>query len=249
VNVVRFIPQIAQYAYSTFGDTAYLNLYIASDAKLALASGTVSLAQRTDYPWKGTSVVAVTPAVDGQRFALKVRIPGWATGRPVPSTLYSQTAPADASTVTVTVNGAPIPLVPDKGYCTIDRAWRRGDTVEVDIPMPVKRIRADARVAADRGRLAVERGPIVWCAEGIDNGGHARDIVLPDNATFSETSVDVCGVKMLALETTGRHVTKGISKIKVGPDCPVKLIPYFAWCHREAGEMQTWFPTTADAFR
>ena len=247
VNVVRFIPQIAQYAYSTSGDTAYLNLFVASDAKLSLASGTVTLAQRTEYPWKGTSTVTVTPATDGQRFALKVRIPGWATGRPVPSSLYEQTVPADASAITVTVNGAPIPLAINKGYCTIDRTWRRGDKVAMDIPMPVKRIRADARVAADRGRLAVERGPILWCAEGIDNGGGARDIVLPANATFVETSVDVCGVKMLALATTGRHVTKGIAKIKVGPDCPVKLIPYFAWCHREAGEMQTWFPTSADA--
>ena len=244
VNVVRFIPQIAQYAYSTSGDTAYLNLYIASDVRLALSSGTVTLAQRTDYPWKGTSAVTVTPASDGQRFALKVRIPGWATGRPVPSALYEQTVPADVSAVTVKVNGAPVPLALDKGYCTIDRAWRRGDTVSVDLSMPVKRIKADSRVAADRGRLAVERGPIVWCAEGIDNGGHARDIVLPSDAVFAETCVDVCGVRMPALTTTGHHAAKGISKVTAGPDVTVKLVPYFAWCHREAGEMQTWFPTS-----
>ena len=247
VNVVRFIPQIAQYAYSTSGNTAYLNLFIASDANLALASGTVALAQRTDYPWKGTSSVAVTPAADGQRFALKVRIPGWATGRPVPSTLYEQTDPADAAGISVKVNGQPVPLALDKGYCTIDRAWRREDALTVDIPMPVKRIKADARVEADRGRMAVERGPIVWCAEGVDNGGSARDIVLPADATFAEASVDVSGVKMPALTTAGRHVAKGISKVKTGPVCPVTLIPYFAWCHRGAGEMQTWFPTTAEA--
>ena len=244
VNVVRFIPQIAQYAYSTSGDTAYLNLYIASDVRLALSSGTVTLAQRTDYPWKGTSAVTVTPASDGQRFTLKVRIPGWATGRPVPSALYEQTVPADASAVTVKVNGAPVPLALDKGYCTIDRAWQRGDTVSVDLPMPVKRIKADARVAADRGRLAVERGPIVWCAEGVDNGGHARDIVLLSDAVFAETCVDMCGVRMPALTATGHHAAKGISKVTAGPDVTVKLVPYFAWCHREAGEMQTWFPTS-----
>lgn len=246
VNVVRFIPQIAQYAYSTSGDTAYLNLFIASDAKLALASGTVTLAQRTDYPWNGTSTVSVTPAADGQRFSLKVRVPGWATGRPVPSTLYEQTVPADASAVTVKVNGEPAPLVLDKGYCTIDRAWRRGDAVTIDIPMFVKRIKADTRVVADRGRLAVERGPIVWCAEGIDNNGCARDIVLPADATFTEGAVNICGIKMPALMTTGCHVRKGIKQLKVGPPCPITLIPYFAWCHREAGEMQTWFPASPD---
>ena len=246
VNVVRFIPQIAQYAYSTSGNTAYLNLFVASDAKLPLASGTVTLAQRTDYPWKGTSAIAVTPAAAGQRFALKVRIPGWAMGRPVPSTLYEQTVAADASGISVKVNGTLVPLALDKGYCTIDRAWRRGDAVTVDIPMPVKRIKADARVEADHGRLAVERGPILWCAEGIDNGGRALDIVLPADAAFAEKSVDVCGVKMLALATTGCHVQKGIEKFKVGPACPVTLIPYFAWCHRGAGEMQTWFPASPD---
>ena len=247
VNVVRFIPQIAQYAYSASGNTAYLNLLIASDAHLTLASGTVTLAQQTDYPWKGTCAVAVTPAADGQQFALKIRVPGWATGRPVPSLLYTQTVPADMSGISVKVNGSPVPLALDKGYCTIDRAWQHGDSVMVDIPMPVKRIKADARVEADRGRLAIERGPILWCAEGIDNGGRARDIVLSADAAFTETSVDVCGLKMPALATTGRHVSKGIAKVNAGPDTPVKLIPYFAWCHREAGEMQTWFPTTGDA--
>ena len=246
VNVVRFIPQIAQYAYATSGNAAYLNLFVASDAKLPLSSGTVALSQKTDYPWKGTSAVTVTPATDGQKFALKVRIPGWATGRPVPSTLYVQTVPSEAAGISVKVNGAPVPLALDKGYCTIDRAWKRGDTVAVDIPMPVKRIKADARVEADRGRLAVERGPIVWCAEGVDNGGGAMDIVLPADAAFSETSVDVCGVKMPALATTGRHVRKGIRQVKVGPETPVTLVPYFAWCHRGAGEMQTWFPTSAE---
>ena len=247
VNVVRFIPQIAQYAYATSGNAAYLNLFVASDAKLPLESGMVTLSQNTDYPWKGTSTVTVTPASDGQAFALKVRIPGWATGRPVPSTLYVQTVPADASGISVKVNGSPVPLALDKGYCTIDRTWRLGDTVSVDIPMPVKRIKADDRVEADRGRLAVERGPIVWCAEGIDNGGRALDVVIPADATFAEKSVDVCGVKMSALATTGCHVRKGIKKINVGPSVPITLIPYFAWCHREAGEMQTWFPISAEA--
>ena len=92
----------------------------------------------------------------------------------------------------------------------------------------------------------MERGPIVWCAEGIDNGGRALDIVLPADAAFTEKSVEVCGVKMPALATTGCHVQKGIAKVKVGPSVPVTLIPYFAWCHREAGEMQTWFPSTPD---
>ena len=246
VNIVRFIPQIAQYAYATSGDTAYVNLFVASDAKLALASGTVALSQVTDYPWNGKVKIKVTPCQGTAKFALNIRVPGWCVGRPVPSSLYVQTEPSQLSSFKVKVNGESFAFTPEKGYCSIDRSWKNGDVVEVDMDMPVKRIKADARVEADRGRLAVERGPIVWCAEGIDNDGHALDIVLPADAAFTEKSVDVCGVKMPALATTGRHVHKGIAKTKVGPECPITLIPYFAWCHRGAGEMQTWFPTSPD---
>ena len=249
VNVVRFIPQIAQYAYAASGNTAYVNLFVASDAKLQLAGGTVTLSQETEYPWSGKVKIKVMPgetvSVRQQgNFTLNVRIPGWCVGRPVPSTLYEQTEPSSLSNFRVKVNGEPFAFTPTKGYCAIDRSWKNGDIVEVDMDMLVKRIKADARVEADRGRLAVERGPIVWCAEGIDNGGHARDIVLPADAAFTEKSVDVCGVKMPALATTGCHVQKGIAKVNVGPACPVTLVPYFAWCHRGAGEMQTWFPAT-----
>ena len=244
VNVVRFIPQIAQYAYATSGNAAYVNLFVASDAKLNLADGTVTLSQETDYPWSGKVKIKVMPG--RARFTLNVRIPGWCVGRPVPSTLYEQTEPSSLSNFKVKVNGEPFAFTPKKGYCSINRFWKNGDVVEVDMDMPAKRIKADARVEADCGRLAVERGPIVWCAEGIDNDGRALDIVLPADATFTEKSVDVCGVKMPALATTGYHVQKGIAKVKVGPACPVTLIPYFAWCHREAGEMQTWFPATPD---
>ena len=249
VNVVRFIPQIAQYAYSTSGNTAYLNLFMASEAKLNLEGGTVKLVQETGYPWSGKVKITVMPGETASvrqqgKFTLNIRMPGWCVGHPVPSTLYEQTEPSPLSSFKVKVNGEPFAFTPKKGYCSIDRLWKNGDVVEVDMDMPVKRIKADARVAADRGRLAVERGPIVWCAEGVDNGGRARDIVLPADAVFSETCVDVCGVRMPALATTGHHTTKGISKVAAGPDVAVKLVPYFAWCHREAGEMQTWFPVS-----
>ena len=249
VNVVRFIPQIAQYAYSTSGNTAYLNLFMASEAKLNLEGGTVKLVQETGYPWSGKVKITVMPGETASvrqqgKFTLNIRMPGWCVGHPVPSTLYEQTEPSPLSSFKVKVNGEPFAFTPKKGYCSIDRLWKNGDVVEVDMDMPVKRIKADARVAADRGRLAVERGPIVWCAEGVDNGGRARDIVLPADAVFSETCVDVCGVRMPALATTGHHATKGISKVAAGPDVAVKLVPYFAWCHREAGEMQTWFPVS-----
>ncbi len=248
VNIVRFIPQIASFAYSTRDNSAYCNLFIDSKATLALPSGDVRIAQRTDYPWSGDSALEVAPAKDGQRFALKVRVPGWAAGRPVPSDLYAQTSPASERDVSISVNGERVPLSLDKGYCTIDRAWKSGDRVSISMAMPVKRIRAHRLVEADKDRLAVERGPVIYCAEGVDNAGRVLDLAIPADADFSLADVDVCGIRMRALETTGRRVVCGIKKCTLGAQVPVKLVPYFAWCHRGAGEMQTWFPTSERPF-
>ena len=128
------------------------------------------------------------------------------------------------------MNGAALKVAPVKGYCVIDRAWKAGDVVKVAMNMPVRRIKANDKVAADRGRYAVERGPIVFCAEGIDNGGKSLGARLPLNTTFTEGKIEIASTKMVSL--TGGGLT---------------LVPYFAWCHRGAGEMQTWFAESTDA--
>ena len=245
VNVVRFIPQIAEFAYATRGDAAYVNLFLASDARLNLAGGDVKISQKTDYPWQGLSRLEVTPAQDGRRFTLNVRIPGWCVGRPVPSDLYVQVEPGTAADFAVTVNGAPVDTTPRKGYCAIDRAWKAGDVVEVRMNMPVRRIRAHASVADDRGRLAVERGPILYCAEGADNGGRVLDKVIAPDAAFTLTTVSICGNSYPALDVPSTKVHRGLRTLGESPRT-LRLVPYFAWCHRGAGEMQTFFPVSAD---
>lgn len=245
VNIVRFIPQIAQFAYATRGDAAYVNLFVASEARLNLAGGDVKLAQRTAYPWSGMSAVTVTPSRDGQRFALHVRIPGWCVGRPVPSDLYEQVVPGTLADFSVAVNGAAVKAEPRKGYCVLDRAWKRGDVVTIGMNMPVRRIKAHDAVAADRDRLAVERGPILYCAEGVDNGGRALDKAVAPDAVFTETVVDVLGNAYPALTCPARTVTRGLRSC-VSTPTTLTLIPYFAWCHRGAGEMQVFFPVKAD---
>ena len=245
VNDVRFIPQIPRFAYATCGDAAYVNLFVESDVTLKLSGGAVKLSQKTAYPWQGASALVVTPVGTGRRFALHVRVPGWCVGRPVASDLYVQTVPGTAADFAVKVNGEPFAFAPEKGYCVIDRAWKAGDRVEVAMNMPVRRIKAHDAVAADRGRLAVERGPIVYCAEGVDNGGNALGLAVPSEATFAVTTCDILGNVFPALETKALRVRRGLKSLASEP-ATAKLVPYFAWCHRGAGEMQTWFPTTAD---
>ena len=226
VNVVRFIPQIAQFAYATRADVAYVNLFVESDATLHLGCGDVGIAQKTDYPWNGAVRIAVTPPKDGARFALNVRVPGWCIGQPVPSDLYTQITPGTLEDYKVRINGKAVKVVPVKGYCVIEREWKSGDVVEVVMNMPVRRIKAHDKVEADKGRLAVERGPVVYCAEGVDNGGKAFGAVIPADATFSEDKVEIGGQSFPSLKSSNG----------------VTLIPYCIWGNRQPGnEMQTWF--------
>ena len=145
----------------------------------------------------------------------------------MPSDLYAQTVPSSVMEVSASVNGLAVNGVPGKdGYLTIGREWKVGDTVEVNLPMPVKRIRAHEKVEADRGRLAVERGPIVYCAEGCDNGGKAYDATLPADATFTDDVITIGDKTYPALKASNG----------------LKLIPYCLWGNREPGnEMQVWF--------
>ena len=138
VNVVRFIPQIAQFAYATRANAAYVNLFVESDVKLSLYWGDVKLSQKTAYPWEGNSRIEVTPeSPDGTlAFTLNIRVPGWCVGRPVPSDLYTQTEPGTLADFSVKVNGENVEVAPVDGFCAIDRAWKKGDVVEVRMNMP-----------------------------------------------------------------------------------------------------------------
>ena len=230
VNDIRFIPQIPSFAYATDGKgTLYWNLFMEGTVGIHTGRHFVKMAQMTDYPWNGKSTLKITDLISKSNFhfAIKIRIPGWAKGRPVPSDLYAQTAPSSVMEASVEVNGQPVNGIPGKdGYLTISREWKVGDVVEVNFPMPVKRIRAHEKVEADRGRLAVERGPIVYCAEGCDNNGKAYDATLPADATFTDDTITIGDKTYPSLKASNG----------------LKLIPYCLWGNREPGnEMQVWF--------
>ncbi|HRU20084.1 MAG TPA: glycoside hydrolase family 127 protein [Kiritimatiellia bacterium] len=243
VNIVRFIPQIATFAYAQRDATIFVNLFLASEARLTTPAGDVTLTQKTDYPWRGKVRIEVTPSRDGLAFPLRIRVPGWATGQPVPSDLYTQTRPATPEAVSLSLNESPVPVRIESGYVTLDRAWKKGDAVTLTLAMPVRRIRAHDAVRDNRGRLAVERGPLLYCAEGVDNNGRARSLTLAPEAVFSEASLSLSEHTVTALQTTGSRVTANLRGKRTVQPAAIILIPYYAWCHRGAGEMQTWFPT------
>jgi DUF1680 family protein len=241
-NVARFLPALPGYVYARQGDTIYVNLFVSGTAEIDLGGGrVVKLAQETRYPWDG-KVRLTVDAGTGDPFTIKVRIPGWARNEVVPSDLY-RFVDASVETPTLQVNGEPVRLQVERGYASLTRVWQQGDVVEFELPMPVRRVVAHQRVKADSGRVALQRGPLVYCVEWADNqGGTVRDLVLPNDAQLTpEWAPDLLnGVIVLkgrALRRTG---------VKGGQSAPVEqdfmAIPYYTWSHRGPGEMLVWIP-------
>jgi len=229
-NVCRFIPAVPGYAYARRGDELYVNLYLPGSAKMKMNAGEVTLVQQTKYPWDGAVKITVKPAKPAE-FTLKLRIPSWARGKPVGGDLYRY-AKASGGAIGLQVNGSDVAMKIDKGYASIGRKWKSGDTISLSLPMPVRRVLAHEKVLADTGRVALERGPMVYCAEGKDNADKALDIVLDDGVSLkSEYHKGLLG---------GVSVVTG--KLKGGGG--FVAVPYFARANRGASEMNVWFKRT-----
>ena len=238
-NVVRFLPTVGGYVYAHRGRDIYVNHYIAGRGRIDLDDQSVTLAQETRYPWEGAVKITVDPERAAE-FALRLRIPGWSLDAQTPEDLYQLAGKPESSAVTLDINGQPIEKFDiEKGYARIERNWKKGDVVNLGIPMPIRRIRAYPKVEADVGRVALQRGPIVYCLEGVDNGGDVRCLALPPDAALNaEHRPDLLG---------GVTVIKGaalaVSRDSGSPD-PVEFlaVPYYAWDNREPGQMAVWIP-------
>jgi DUF1680 family protein len=247
-NVTRFLASVPGYVYAQQGDTVYVNLFAAGNADITLEDGRrLKLVQETRYPWEGAVKITVTPEREG-RFALNVRIPGWARNEVVPSDLY-RFADAAPPAATVKVNGQGVAAAPVKGYVRVERAWKAGDVVELALPMPVRRVVANTAVDADRGRVALQRGPLVYAAEWVDNGGRVRNLLLADDVKLAtEFRPDLLGgvqvvrarAAALALDDHGQVSRR---------EQDLLAIPYYSWANRGSGEMVVWFPNQPTSAR
>ena len=246
-NVTRFIASVPGYFYAQAGRDLYVNLYAGGTADVKLDAGPrVQVVQKTNYPWSGDVRMTINPAKSG-RFALNVRIPGWARGEAAPSDLFRFTDKAPMPTLKV--NGKAVPLKVVKGYVALDRTWKKGDVVALTLPMPVRRVASNDRVAADRGRVALQRGPVVYCAESVDNGGKVRNLLLPDaSALKAEWRPDLLrGV--VALSGPAESLTTASDGSTVRTPKTATLIPYCTWANRGKGEMEVWLPNAEASAR
>ena len=246
-NICRFIPSLPGYIYAVKDKDVYVNLFMSNTSDLKGGGKAVSIEQTTKYPWNGDITIGINKNNAGQ-FNLKVRIPGWVRGQVVPSDLYTY-SDGKRLKYTVKVNGEAVQNELKDGYFCIDRRWKKGDKVEVHFDMEPRTVKANNKVEADRGRIAVERGPIVYCAEFPDNNFDIFSVFMNRNPKFEVVEKPdllyginqlKTGAQTLGYDDQGRLTTT---------DVKLTLIPYYAWAHRGSGAMEVWLPQELSAPR
>lgn len=249
VNVVRIMPSLQGWFYATAADRLYVNLFDRGHADVEVAGAKVHVVQDTRYPWDGFIQICLVPE-RAARFDLMIRIPGWALNRPVPSDLYRYAGPP-APAPTLTVNGNAMDIQPlENGYAKVSKVWKKGDVVELNLPMPVRRVISHEAVKDNAGRMSIERGPIVYCLEGADHpDGRVLDISLPADAALVPEHFPALlgGVTALRGKGLSSRRTEG-GGIATAP-VDVTAIPYNVWCHRGPNEMTVWVPTSPETAR
>lgn len=228
-NIVRFMPTLGQYIYSTDSEGIYVNLFIGSDANMTIRNSEVTVTQITKYPWEGRTDLIVAP-VKETSFIIRIRIPDFTGTNPVPGGLYSYLDSGNEK-VEISVNGDMVDYKTDRGFALLERSWKKGDRISIIFPMEIKEIIARPEVKADSGRIVFSRGPVVYCVEEIDNG-KVRNISVGKNPepSFEYKSDLLSGVGIIKF--------KGFDSF--GKEKEFVAIPYFAWANRGKGEMAVW---------
>lgn len=246
-NVARFVPAIPGYIYAVTGKDLYINLFISNEAKVSLGKKKVNISQKANFPWNGKVEITVNPE-SSAKFNLRIRIPGWAQNEALPGGLYKFTDQRSES-VNLSINGTESQLNLVDGYAVVSRKWKSGDKVEVNFPMPVRKVMADERVEDDKGKLAFQRGPVVYCAEWPDNNtGNVLDLVVKKDAPFTTEFESSLLDGTQVIKTTGTQTKKNPdgSVTTLGEE-PVELIPYALWNNRGPGQMMVWIPSSVSS--
>jgi uncharacterized protein len=232
MNVSRLIASVGGYFYATAKDAVAVHLYGGNTAKLSLGERAVKIRQVTDYPWNGAIKLTVDPETP-MRFALRLRIPGWAHGE------------------TITINGTALAAIEkERGYAVVEREWKAGDEVDLHLPMPVERVYAHPNVKADIGRVCLKRGPLAYCTEQIDNPAVAiPHLKLPRDARLDAVKRDDLFGGIVSLTAEARLVETddwngSLYRTQPPASTAAKMIaiPYYIWSNRGAGRMTTWLP-------
>ncbi len=227
-NLCRFIPSVPGYIYANQDDKLFVNLFVSSEFEQEFKSSIFKIKQETAYPWDGRVDIKINPEQKAP-LAFYIRIPGWAIDRPVPGDLYAYENPSRKE-IALFVNGERVKYQVDKGYAVINREWSKGDKITMYLPMDIKKVKANNLVEEDRGKIALERGPIVYCLEGADN----PEI---DNISLNQE---------VQLKTLQNQKLFGGTTTIIGENAKsekvLEAIPYYLWNNRGASKLKVWLP-------
>lgn len=241
-NICRFVPAVPGYMYAQKEDNLFVNLFISSTADVMVNNKPVQIMQQNNYPWDGELTFTIGTAKPAA-FKILVRIPGWAMNSAVPSDLYKFHTTVNAKPE-IKVNGETMTYEIENGYAVINRTWKKNDLLQVNLPMEIKRVTANEKVKNDIGKIALQRGPIMYCAEWADNNGRAANIFLPDAAGFTTEFKPGLLNGVMTLRTEAPVLLINNDESVTTERKAVTLIPYYSWANRGKGEMMLWFPTS-----
>ena len=205
----RFLPSIGNYIYASSDDALWVNLYIGNTGQIRIGETDILLTQETDYPWDGSVKLTISTSQPLEK-EIRLRIPNW------------------CKTYDLSINGKRINVSEEKGYAVI-KDWKSQDVIALDMDMPVEIVAADPHVKENFGKRVIQRGPLVYCMEEIDNPEYFDQIQLSPSTTFQTAFVS--------------DILNGIKTIKTnGRAQSATFIPYYAWDNRKAGKMRVWIP-------
>jgi DUF1680 family protein len=246
-NMTRFMPSVPGYVYAKKENDLYVNLYVASTSDIELPAGKLQLEQVTEYPWKGQVGLLIKQA-PSKSFTVRLRIPGWARQEAVPGSLYAF-LDTQSKPIRILLNGKAVEYKMEKGYAVINRSWKKGDKLELELPLEIEKVIANQQVKDNINRFALQRGPIVYCIEGPDNKDNAVKNIVVDRSAGIQANYEpdlLNGVMVLTAKgsSTKRQVN---TSTLLHSEQTVKAIPYYSWNNRGAGEMQVWIPYAESA--
>jgi DUF1680 family protein len=246
-NISRLVASLGSYLYAADEHNLWVNLYVGSRTRVRTARGDIAVRVDTRYPLDGRIDIAVNPD-KSVHHALRLRIPGWARDQAVPGDLYRFDPREASGPVQILLNGKPVRFREEKGYAVIERTWAPGDGIELQLPMPVRTVRARAEVKANESCIALQRGPLVYCVEGPDNSGNAWNLVVADGSSFVAKDAKVADEQIVALEGRANALVARGATVDTA-STPVTAIPYYAWANRGSTDMQVWLPTRINSVK
>ena len=243
-NIARLVTSVGSYIYGKSDDGIWVNLFVGSNTTIPLKNGNVNVKMETNYPWEEDLKLMIDP-IKKSKFKIYLRIPGWVQGKTVPGNLYSFNGIGNIpAPIGLAVNGQPVKAAEENGYYIIDRVWQKGDKIEYLFGMGINYIEAKEELKQDKNRIAIQRGPIVYCIEGADNNGKAWNIVIPENTEFTKIDYKVLDEPVKALTAEAPVITVGEDGLSLKTEKKkIIAIPYYTWANRGKNEMQVWLPT------